>query len=452
MATRRMRSADHLSADRWDEKAAENGTLLPAYAPEPQNGTTSPAGLRSQSPSRNPDEYVLKEASGNKDDQDKWIHRDKLAKIESQELQAAGLFIPRSRAPSKQRSRSTARRGTDASSEHGRSRSRKNSAAVEQRAADIPVPSWDLRTPEEIAEAEASNYFTSNGLKGGSRIPVAKTSPAPIAVDYLERGSPATRKQSESPEGRYATAGSTRSRTGSISHGASDGLGTAAVNGKRSNADASPRKPTAATRKASAGAKSSNAQQARPKTRSGSRPSTRSGDFSALNKQPEGDPPWLANAYKPDPRLPPDQQLLPTVARRLQQEQWAKEGAHGDVYDKEFRPLNDRVLLRPPEAEKPDQAAADEDDQQRDEPPPGAGDEWPLRPDAVKSPRQGSYSTMPKICDKQGSNNLPGPRQPQPPTMFQPQIEPHSPAAQRLPMEKEDDGKKKGGCGCCLVM
>ena len=27
----------------------------------------------------------------------------------------------------------------------------------------------------------------------------------------------------------------------------------------------------------------------------------------------EGDPPWMVSAYTPDPRLPPDQQLLPTA-------------------------------------------------------------------------------------------------------------------------------------------
>ena len=61
----------------------------------------------------------------------------------------------------------------------------------------------------------------------------------------------------------------------------------------------------------------------------------------------------MISAYKPDPRLPPDQQLLPTVAKRLQQEKWEQEGKFGNIYDKEFRPLNEEGFLKPPELEKP---------------------------------------------------------------------------------------------------
>lgn len=54
----------------------------------------------------------------------------------------------------------------------------------------------------------------------------------------------------------------------------------------------------------------------------------------------EGEAPWIASMYKPDPRLPPDQQMLPTHAKRMAQEQWEKEGKVGTVYDRDFRPLN----------------------------------------------------------------------------------------------------------------
>ena len=453
MATRRMKSADHLSGDyKWDQ-TVDNSTLLPPYAPEPQGGSANPADMRARSPNKGrSDSGQLEGPAGKMDDDSKWIHRDKLAKIESEELQAAGLFVPRSRAPSKQRrdrSRSNMRRGTDAS-EQVQTRSRKNSSAVEHRAPETAVPSWDLRTPEEIAEEEANAYFTNNGLGTTSRIPVAKTSPAPISLDYIERGSPATRRQSESPDGDPSLA-KTRSRSNSASlRGLEKPNGT--LHAKRSHTDISPKKPPT-SRKQSSAAKS--AALHRPKTRSGSnggtRPSTRSGE-SPPTKQPEGDPPWMANSYKPDPRLPPDQQLIPTVARRLQQEKWEKEGTFGDVYDKEFRPLNDKSLLKPPTSETTPAAA--EDNQQEQSP---AGGEWPLRAE-TKSPsiRQGAYSTMPKISDKQHvATPAASPLHPPPtPQMFQPQLEPQSPAAQRVPGEKEDaDGKKKeGGCGCCVVM
>ncbi len=35
--------------------------------------------------------------AGGIDDNSKWIHRDKLARIESEELQAAGIFLPKPR-------------------------------------------------------------------------------------------------------------------------------------------------------------------------------------------------------------------------------------------------------------------------------------------------------------------------------------------------------------------
>ncbi|KAH7309594.1 hypothetical protein B0I35DRAFT_412496 [Stachybotrys elegans] len=387
-------------------------------------------------------------------DHSKWIHRDKLARIESEELQAAGIFLPKTRAPSKQRrdrdrdrdrSQSRLRRGTDAS-EQSHSRSRKNSLAVEQRNTESSSQNWDLRTPEEIAEEEAEAYFSNNGLKGGSRIPVAKTSPAPIPVDYLERAAPAARKTSESPEdGTILYTTKTRSRSASASARDADSTHLA-VGTKPAGPDASPRK-NANSRKSS-GPKPA---QGRPKTRSGrdssansgTRPSTRSGELSGT-KPMEGDPPWIVSAYKPDPRLPPDQQLLPTVAKRLQQEKWEKEGKFGDVYDRDFRPLNDNAFLKPPEGE--DKPATGTEGQQ---------DEWPLRQqDAPKSPRApGSYSTMPKISDKTAQSPVPSPRMQATPQMQKVPTHstiPPAPAAQENTVEEKES--KDGGCGCCVVM
>lgn len=153
----------------------------------------------------------------------------------------------------------------------------------------------------------------------------------------------------------------------------------------------------------------------------------------------------MVNSYKPDPRLPPDQQLLPTVARRLQQEKWEKEGKFGDVYDKEFRPLNENVFLKPPE--KDNNPASEEESQQ-------PADEWPLKVEVAKSPtlRQGSYSTMPKISDKPPLSPLPSPRTPA--TPHTPQQEqatsrPEKKMPERIPPQADD---KNDGCGCCVVM
>lgn len=44
----------------------------------------------------------------------------------------------------------------------------------------------------------------------------------------------------------------------------------------------------------------------------------------AINQAPTGPPPWLGN-FQPDPRLPADQQILPTVARKLALERWTSD-------------------------------------------------------------------------------------------------------------------------------
>jgi hypothetical protein len=159
----------------------------------------------------------------------------------------------------------------------------------------------------------------------------------------------------------------------------------------------------------------------------------------------EGEPPWMVSAYRPDPRLPPDQQLLPTVAKRLQQEKWEREGKFGSVYDKEFRPLTDEGFLRPPESNNsPDKETdrdADKEEQKEDQ------RDWPLKGEP-KSPtfptRTNSYSTMPKITDTPAANSLPSPRAPSRQTQQAPTV--------RVPEPPEETQEKKGGCGCCIVM
>ncbi|KAK4975592.1 hypothetical protein LTR28_009234 [Elasticomyces elasticus] len=45
--------------------------------------------------------------------------------------------------------------------------------------------------------------------------------------------------------------------------------------------------------------------------------------------------------YKPDPRLPPDQQMLPTHVKRMMQEQWEREGKTGSMYNRGIDLLDD---------------------------------------------------------------------------------------------------------------
>lgn len=385
-----------------------------------------------------------------KEEEDKWIHRDKLARIENEELQAAGIVLPKPRAHSRPRRERSPEK-------NGYTRSRKNSTlSVQTTESEAPIPAWDLRLPEEIAEDPEDSqrrYWISNGSTKGSRIPVAKLSPAPIPPDYLERDAPISRKASGNPledDVSIAMPKPARSRSNSGAKALDETFKSPPA--KRSAPEVSPRKGTTnGTRKPPTKEKQSAAGRSKTrstsKTRSGSstRPTTRSGEL--LSKAPEGEPPWMVSAYKPDPRLPPDQQLLPTVAKRLQQEKWEQEGKFGNIYDKEFRPLNDDALPKPPDPEKP----KNDEEQQ---------DEWPLRiePKSPTSPRPGtsSYSTMPRIQDRSSKGSYAS-RPPQQSQMqdTQPVIrvpDPDTATDANGNAPEQMDEKSKGGCGCCVVM
>ncbi|KAH6603269.1 hypothetical protein Trco_008044 [Trichoderma cornu-damae] len=433
----KMHSADTLSNSQW-EAHAENGVQSPVEfdnirsdwstgEPEADDATQTDRGRA--------DSTVNEEAES------KWIHRDKLAQIESEELQAAG-FIPRSRAPSKQRRDKSARRGAADAPEHHRSG---QDQAPEP--GDAPAAAaWDARAAEEAAE-ELANASAGQNAKGGSRIPVAKTRSRSASATLRELA-PGISAEKPKPAQRPA-------------------------------AESSPKKTGAAGRKNSepAGSKAKTAA-ARPKTRSGPgkdstgaggpRPSTRSGEASLNSKQTEGNPPWMVNSYRPDPRLPPDQQLIPTVARRLQQEKWEQEGTFGTAYDKDFRPLNDNPLLREgsaPLGEAKQEPPAREDEEEEEEqaqaqaPDAGQSGEWPLKAEPPKSTavRLGSsYSTMPKISDVQPPKSpLPGQRPPMTPqgaAQSQSQLSEKAQSAQRMPDVPDDQDQKGGGCGCCVIM
>ena len=414
----------------------------------------------------------------------KWIHRDKLAKIENEELQAAGIILPKPRShsrPRRDRSQEKTnghRRTADGSEQQTLGRSRKNSALSEKPLdSEAPASTWDLRLPEEIAEdPQERQYYAPNGSGKGSRIPVPKLSPAPISSGGrdLDRGNPVSRKASGNPLEHESSipVPQTRSRSGSANALEEPERVQLA---KRSTTDISPKKSTTNTTRKTA-PKDKQPAQSRPKTRSGSknrsasstRPLTRSGELSPT-RAPEGDPPWMVSAYKPDPRLPPDQQLLPTVAKRLQQQKWEQEGKFGNIYDKEFRPLNEEGFLKAPEAEKSkdgddgsgeerqedngEERQEDNGEERQEENGKERQDEWPLRADAkspsLSRPGTGSYSTMPKIQDKPNVSPLPSPKLPQQQT--QTQIKTTQTIRVPEPPEEQQE-KSKGGCGCCIIM
>lgn len=430
----------------------------------------------------------------NSDDEDpdrsKWIHRDKLAKIESQELRQAGYQLPpQFRATSRvngSRERSV-EEGEQTINGHQldpyqQERVEKRQRVVSPTPGYEPdfnqePPNFDLRTPEEIAadpyeEGHSPQTYRQTGVRASSsRIPLPKSSPLPIPQDYIERNTPLPRKRGYSggwsggdedglmyskPRSRSHSIGSQillddiehlngtptpASRPVSRST-AQPGIGKAKVPSK-STPVSGARKISAANRIAS-GQQTSRTAPSANRNSPGQRPHTRSGESrptSAINR-PEGDPPWLATMYKPDPRLPPDQQIIPTHAKRLQQEQWEKEGKYGSTFDKEFHPIaihTQNGLQRP-------LPPTDDTKAKRKEEEPSA---WPLnttpmsptlsnsRPGTATTDH-GGYSTVPKVQSTPPSGRAQSPRRVQQPSRMQ-----------DLPKE---EGGKKDGCGCCVVM
>ncbi|PQE18206.1 teaA receptor protein [Rutstroemia sp. NJR-2017a BBW] len=323
-------------------------------------------------------------------------------------------------------------------------------------------------------------------------IEISVTSPLPIPMDYLERDTPIARKASGNwYDDETASISKVRGRSHSVKSSfaldeATNSQSSAPVPvptgastpARKSPIEASPTKKTH-KRKGSIGAnaalpsgpndrprQTSTQRHKQKSSTSDPRPKTRPGDLmvTSSNKRPEGDPPWLATMYKPDPRLPPDQQVIPTHAKRMQQEQWEKEGKFGNVYDTSFRPLNQEEFRPRPNSLPPPPDAPSENEEPKPEAEPEAqqeqAPEWPLS--AQKSPKLsdppasvspvspvspmspvtggrsmsgaagGSYSTMPKIhTGKPQGVNIPDPK----------------PSSIRVP-DTPESGKK----GCCAVM
>jgi len=374
----------------------------------------------------------------------RWIHRDKLARIENQELQAAGIILPRTRAASKSSRREHSRDQQSngiRSEQAGQKRQRIGSSPTEGSFEDVGA--WDLRLPEEVAEDPGEFYRDiSGGVKGVSRIPVSKASPIPIPMQHLERETPLRRNHSGGWVGEEEGLSNPKSRGRSGSVQGYDTPAAAPTPAKRLGSDNSPTKKKVVQKGSTPSSRTASTH--RPKTRSGpgtrdtsgtQRPTTRSGDLSNV-KPPVGDPPWLSSMYKPDPRLPPDQQLLPTVAKRLQQEQWEKEGKFGNAYDTSFRPLNDDELPEP-QTEPASQFLNPESKPEQDS-------EWPLRgrkspaPSTGRPGTAGGYSTIPKI-----STGIPHGISP---------ITSPSSVVIRADIPSQEEKKEKAGCGCCVVM
>lgn len=457
-------------------------------------------------------------------DNSAWIHRDKLAQIEIQEMEDAGMHVRQPRrsgsagpgASRRSSSRSASRAGLrrlaskeqlhepagqdDGYGEPKRKRVSTIPAAEEEDREFDPAVDSEIRTPEEVA-AEQQHFRQHMIRPSTSRIPISKASPVPVPSNVVGRDSPLPRSR----HGSGAWSGqwdelqySRRARSGSAGSQAMlddvDGVSTPSRPGsshlRGSPEDHTPRSrsppkarvpnkdtPTSGARKVSAvnpttprpTSSSGNKQRARSSTHS-NRPLSSAGKSrpSTSHQRPEGDAPWLATMYKPDPRLPPDQQMLPTHAKRMMQEQWQKEGKSGSAYDRDFNQLNDEDIGKPKSPDPPldrhqqyfEQQPAtlspkiESPGKENASPSTPNGDGWPLgSPNAdnrksdngsVRPSTSGGYRITPTITTPP-IVSMPAPQQETAPTKIN--------TTPRIPdFDEKEDVKEKKGCLGCIIM
>ena len=465
-----------------------------------------------------------------------WIHRDKLAKIESRELEEAGLRYGRHTSGSRSNSRSTSRRRRENEThiENGYSEVLPEHATGRDQLRILPSSEEDFteeedhirhkqHTPRDIAAEPAQSFQnreTSAARPGTSRIPLPKNSAAPVPSAHIERDLPLTRSRNNSLGNSLEDAVAISKIRARSQSGASQGIlgdsyysnkqqyENAVIDGSASPPRSSPSKakvptkatPTSGARKTTGTRATSTPQK---KQRAGSTPNrdspskrpvssgTPSRPSTSYNR-PEGEAPWIATMYKPDPRLPPDQQMLPTHAKRMMQEQWEKEGKTGALYDKDFRLLTPHEFV-PPKSPSPhnDPSIDDEDDDQPtsiDGEPQGHSPQipqpaWPLatkkleadvpsnRP-STSGTEHGGYRITPTVQSPPLSPSVQQQHQQQHQQQQQKQQQQQqrsmgsggentrqsemtrAPRVTRMPEapEEKEEVKKKGACACCVIM
>jgi len=456
-------------------------------------------------------------------DDSAWIHRDKLAQIEIQEMEQAGIPVRQSRrsestgpGASRRSSRSASRSGArrreskDRQGEqvdeqlnpqyasfddHKRKRVSTIPAEEEEEQAFDHTADTELRTPEEVA-AEQQVYKQHMIRPSTSRIPISKAGPVPVPQTVVERDSPLPRSRNSSgawsgawDEMQYQRRARSGSAGSQVLLDDADGVRTpsrpVSSQIRTSNENSPPKArvpgkgtPTSGARKVSANGTgrptSSNVGKARTPSSAEKRPVSRSGHKSrpSTSHVPEGEAPWIASMYKPDPRLPPDQQMLPTHAKRMMQEQWEKDGKTGTAYDRDLNLLNDDQWQQKPQPPEPPVLKLDDKAQRSIEPlpkprpklsPQAENKPWPLSPamseggksDTGSAQQQrpgtsGGYKITPSIPTTPTIEQNPGSVQSQSVVDNAAPINP-TPKVPRMPDydEKQLPEPKKG---CCCVM
>jgi hypothetical protein len=354
--------------------ASEPDSLIDLYKPTPMTRTAS-YGTSATKPGRK--SYAQNgtaQKATPEDDESNWIHRDKLAQIESRELEEAGFRV--TRRPSER---------FDGATKREEKRQRLASPArIDGEDEDVATQDYSMADDGMTTPPKSFIPKPASSRSGGSRIPIPKGVSVSGSHGDRDQSATGTRSRTGSEAWNYSADGSPQSQASGgageeeiiLANSPPDTPPRSAVNTSQSSPQKSKSTKNGTTgRKAGAGAvrgtgKPTPSRTASSNTGSSSvaggtadgsinkRPGTSSGPRPSTSHRPEGEPPWLATMYAPDPRLPPEQQMLPTHAKRLAQEQWEKEGRTGTVYDREFRLLNSEPF--PENSKRYSSAAASE--------------------------------------------------------------------------------------------
>lgn len=154
-----------------------------------------------------------------------------------------------------------------------------------------------------------------------SKIPIYYASPKPIPMEYIFRSAPLH-----------------RSRSAHLPDLSDDPSSL-----KRVCSESLLDNPSAQLRSSPTRRKHSTLPRPRSRSLGSARPGLRGMKYSpSPNKRPpsaKGEPPWIQHSFSPNPSLPPEEQLIPTVAKRLEQERLEKEKGLVTVWDRQMRPL-----------------------------------------------------------------------------------------------------------------
>ncbi|EGX53357.1 hypothetical protein AOL_s00006g223 [Orbilia oligospora ATCC 24927] len=421
------------------------------------NRLSTISGVTEILPNINSSATAMYDLSGDIDNREasSWIHRDKLMRIESVEFKKTPTS---SEAWVKTASRKLSLGRMSEARGNSNSQAWENSfeRSGEEDSGVFDDNDFDLRLPEEREAAREAELIAQklaaarNKSNTPSKIPVNVASPAPIPLQFLERNSPLKRARSGSideDEVQSISYPATRTRSQTLesedppvtppekSAPGTANSSTPPNRTTRSLSKSSPRRPSSSHRASAAGGK--NLPKLRTASASGNRGSGGSGSASInaapQHKSPEGQPPWAVASYAPDPKLPQDQQIIPTVAKRLQQEEWEREGAPASVFDRDLRPLKlYEKDIEPKEAINFGEQSAQwpiSNEKQRDPPP------------MVEPKKEIPKMESPKILPKAPRSESPPPRPPS-----------REPIRVKDPDEVPTKGKKdKGCCGCSIM-